>query len=117
LVAAALFTAKFLKLLFLENDMTEKNPSRARVIEQIGEQREQLVANLKPFWMATCEDLIAGGVPREKVGESIFGASITLAVQIMGFANCAAHLRDMAALVERAGLQSVDAPPTSPVRH
>ncbi|UYO49663.1 hypothetical protein KQX64_03345 [Rhodopseudomonas palustris] len=91
------------------NSNTPK-PSR-RIADLVKANLGTITRNLNNFWCRQAEDMIAGGVARHDVAESLMTVGITYGAVTMGAPALAAHLRAVAAMYERADIIGAQQPP------
>lgn len=75
--------------------------TRAQVAALVKQNLGAIMRNLNSFWHRQAEDMIAGGVPKADVAESMLTVGITYGVTAMGAPALIAHLRAVADLFEQ----------------
>lgn len=80
---------------------------RRTIVDLIRSMKGTLIGNLNNFWTRSAEDLVAGGVPRGEVAESLFTVGLTYKLAAEGKDATVRHLHALADYIEA---NATDAP-------
>ncbi|MCK1401972.1 hypothetical protein IVB45_17785 [Bradyrhizobium sp. 4] len=73
---------------------------RSTIVDLIRAMKGTLMGNLNNFWTRSAEDLVAGGVPRSEVAESLFTVGLTYKLAAEGKDATVRHLHTLADFIE-----------------
>ena len=73
---------------------------RSTIVDLIRSMKGTLIGNLNNFWTRSAEDLVAGGMPKAQVAESLFTVGLTYKLATEGKDATVRHLHALAAFIE-----------------